>query len=280
MAITAQDVMDRMRWNIGGEIRDWSDDSLLTGRPATEVKGIATTFAPNLDILKRGVAAGKNMFIVREGPYWTNPPGIGSGQPTQQVLEASASYKAKKAFIDANNLVIVRLRGNWQRRAPDGQLVGLAKALGWERYYRPIPGMRPWVRENLFFQPPPATLRAVAQHVKQSLKVSGLRVAGDPNQQVTKVGLWHGLGGIPEARWIFAQPGVDLIIMGEPTWEFYPGAYSFDATTLGMKRPMIYTGHQASEEPGSGEVALWLKTFVSEVPVEHMPAGEPAHFIG
>ena len=78
MAITAQDVLDRMRWNIGGEIRDWSDDGLLAGKTTTEVKGIATTFSPNLDILKRGVAAGKNMFVVREGPYWINPPGYGS----------------------------------------------------------------------------------------------------------------------------------------------------------------------------------------------------------
>jgi hypothetical protein len=280
MAIVAQNVMDRMRWNIGGEIRDWSDDSLLNGKATTEVKGIATTFSPNLDTLRRGVATGKNMFIVREGPYWTNPPGKGSGQPNQAQLDASATYRAKRDFIEANSLVVVRLRENWQNRAPDGQLVGFAKALGWQQYYKPIAGVRPWVRDNNLFQPPSATLRAMAQHVKASLGVSGLRVAGDPNQRVTKVALWHGLGGIPEARRFFDQPGVDLIIMGEPTWEFYPGAYAFDAQTLGMKRPIIFTGHQASEEPGSGEVAAWLRTFITEVPVEWMPAREPAHFIG
>jgi len=42
-----------------------------------------------------------------------------------------------------------------------------------------------------------------------------------------------------------------------------------------MTKALILLGNEVSEEPGSGEVAAWLKTFVSEVPVEWLPAGEP-----
>jgi len=35
-------------------------------------------------------------------------------------------------------------------------------------------------------------------------------------------------------------------------------------------------GQQVSEEPGSGELATWLKSIVAEVPVEWIPAGEPS----
>ena len=38
---------------------------------------------------------------------------------------------------------------------------------------------------------------------------------------------------------------------------------------------LVLLGHEASEEPGCGEVAAWLKGFVPEVPVEWIPAGEP-----
>ena len=38
---------------------------------------------------------------------------------------------------------------------------------------------------------------------------------------------------------------------------------------------MIILGHDMSEEWGMEECARWLKTFITEVPVEFMPAGEP-----
>jgi hypothetical protein len=38
---------------------------------------------------------------------------------------------------------------------------------------------------------------------------------------------------------------------------------------------MVILGQEVSDEPGSGEVASWLKTFIPEVPIEWIPAGEP-----
>jgi hypothetical protein len=38
---------------------------------------------------------------------------------------------------------------------------------------------------------------------------------------------------------------------------------------------MIILGHAISEEAGMNNCAKWLKTFVTEVPVEFIPAGEP-----
>jgi hypothetical protein len=38
---------------------------------------------------------------------------------------------------------------------------------------------------------------------------------------------------------------------------------------------MIVLGQEVSEEPGCVEMAAWLKSFISEVPVEWIPTGEP-----
>jgi hypothetical protein len=38
---------------------------------------------------------------------------------------------------------------------------------------------------------------------------------------------------------------------------------------------MIILGHDMSEEAGMEASALWLKGFITEVPVEFMRAGEP-----
>jgi hypothetical protein len=280
MAVTAQQVYDRIKWNIGSDIRDWQGDVFLAGDPNTVVTGIMTTFQPNVNVLRQGVVSSKNLFIVRESPYWTRPGRQGSGQPTQAELDANATYKLKRDFITANKVVVLRLRQTWDARVPDGQLVGLAKALGWDKYYKPAVGQRPWATENAFFQPPPSTLKATAQYVKKSLGLNSIRVAGDPNQPITKVALYHGIGGIPEVRRLFDEPGVDLIIMGEPSWEFYSSSYALDAQAAGMKKAMIFTGHHASEEPGSDEMAAWLRSFVSEVPIEFRAGGEPTWMIG
>ena len=42
-----------------------------------------------------------------------------------------------------------------------------------------------------------------------------------------------------------------------------------------VSKGMILLGHAVSEEPASADVAAWLKTIVSEVPIQFIPAGEP-----
>jgi hypothetical protein len=44
--------------------------------------------------------------------------------------------------------------------------------------------------------------------------------------------------------------------------------YAQDAIAAGMKKALIVLGHVISEENGMSECARWLKTFVTEVPVE------------
>ena len=51
--------------------------------------------------------------------------------------------------------------------------------------------------------------------------------------------------------------------------------YAQDLIASGQKKGMIVLGHAISEEAGMANCAKWLKTFISEVPVEFVPAGEP-----
>jgi hypothetical protein len=52
--------------------------------------------------------------------------------------------------------------------------------------------------------------------------------------------------------------------------------YVADIVASGQQKGLILLGEQASQEPGCGEMAAWLRSFVSEVPVEHIPAGDPS----
>ena len=51
--------------------------------------------------------------------------------------------------------------------------------------------------------------------------------------------------------------------------------YVLDAASLGIPKGWIMLGHAVSEEAGMLEMAQWIRTFVSEVPVQLVKTGEP-----
>jgi hypothetical protein len=68
-------------------------------------------------------------------------------------------------------------------------------------------------------------------------------------------------------------PKADVFICGElREWEGVE--YIQDAIAAGQHKGMIVLGHVPSEDPGMTLCATWLKTFVTEVPVKWVPAGE------
>jgi putative NIF3 family GTP cyclohydrolase 1 type 2 len=282
MSITAQAVVERIQQQLGSRWKDsYGVDTFLAGKPETEVTGIVTAYAPTVEVLKKAVAGGKNLIISRESPYWARTPkpgggagGFGPGR-SDPKLDGNPTYQRKREYIESNNLVVYRLFTAWNARQPDQQLVGLAKALGWEKYYKPAGGI-PWGTNNGFFDIPPATLKETAQNIKKTLKSRSIRVGGDPNITVSRAALSHGMYWLTDLRQLMSDSNVNLLVVGEPQWENELSIYNFDLTAAGQKKGMIVLGQQASEDPGAGEMAAWLKTIVKEVPVEWIPAGDPS----
>lgn len=277
MALTAQQVVDQVQENLGVPWNNRTVDIFHSGRPDSPVSGIVTTYAPSLDVLRRAVAAKRNMVISRESPFWARGAALagrgGRGQAPES-MDKDPTYRLKREYMESSNLIVWRFAENWNARKQDGQLLGLARALRWERNYKPSGG-EPWAKGNGFFTLPPATLKETAQVIKRTLKMKSIRVIGDPNTKVTKAALSHGMYQVRDLEKHLEEPGVDLVVIGEPIeWEASP--YFADLVTSGQKKGLIVLGQEVSEEPGCGEMANWLKTFVKEVPVEWVPTGEPA----
>ena len=267
--ITAQQVIDRVRNNLGVPWKTPSVDVFHAGKPESQVTGIVTTWTPTLDVLRRAVAAKKNMIVTRESPYWLHetatPEFSGSGNaPNRETFTKDSTYQFKREFIEKNNLIIWRFFDNWNARAAGGQMRALVAALGWEKYQK----------KGAIFEIPSGSLLALAKSLQGRLKLKAPRVLGDPQAKVSGVAVTHGFLLVPALQQVLKEPGIDVVICGEPVeWEAHP--YFEDWITAGKGKGMIILGHEVSEEPGAGEVAVWLKTFLSEVPVEWMAAGEP-----
>jgi putative NIF3 family GTP cyclohydrolase 1 type 2 len=271
-AVTAQEVADRIRKNIGGDWKPDTVDTFKAGDPSTAVTRIVTTSLASLRVLNRAVNSGANLIITCEPTFYskadtpTPPVRRPFGQPADAPLPPPAPdpvFLAKDTFLKKHNLVVFRLSDHWRLRNPDPFAQGLADTLGWSKL----------AGDAKHISIPETSLEALVAHTKKALNSrGGLRVVGDPQLRVREVALLP--GSTPIQASIAALPGVDAIIAGEVReWESVE--YVRDTNDLGGKKALILTGRIVSEDPGMDLCAHWLKTIAPEVASTWISAGDP-----
>jgi putative NIF3 family GTP cyclohydrolase 1 type 2 len=271
--LTAQDVVKQIREHLGGDWPATGLDGFKAGNPETEVRGIATTAMATMEVLRQASKAGLNLIVTYEPTFFgaqdgaappTPAPG-GRGFGPAGVAADDPVYKAKKEFIEKNNVVVFRLRDHWQARKEDDLTAGLADSLGWAA--RRVPG------EVMMYDIPAATLEDTVALIRKKLNLrGGLRAVGDPKTRVRRVMLHPGLMSVA-TMWKYFDK-TDLLIAGEVReWECVP--YAADVNTAGGKKSLVTLGRVASEDPGMRACAAWLRTVVKGVPIQWVSAGDP-----
>jgi putative NIF3 family GTP cyclohydrolase 1 type 2 len=272
-AITAQEIVDRIKANLGVEWKAETVDSFKAGDPATAATGIVTTALATIAVLRQAVKAKANLVITCEPTFYaradsTTPPARrgGPGTASQQPPPPAPDpvFAAKRDFIEKNGLVVWRFSDHWRLRRPDPFAKGLIDALGWSGSTLDEPA-RASTRE--------IPLGALASHIKKKLNAQGgIRVVGDPRMNVRTIGVLP--GSTPIQASLEMLPGVDAIVAGEVReWESVE--YARDTVTAGGKKGLILLGRIVSEEPGMNVCAQWLKTLVPELTTTWISAGDP-----
>src|ERR1700677_3722436 len=140
---TAQEVIDRIKKNIGVDWKPDTVDTFKAGDPSTKVTRIATTSNASLDVLDRAVRLGANLIITSEPTFYSKadtptPPvrrPFGQAAPPPSTPPPPSPpdrvFSAKNEFLKKHNLVIFRLSDHWRLRNPDPFAQGLADTLGW-----------------------------------------------------------------------------------------------------------------------------------------------------
>jgi putative NIF3 family GTP cyclohydrolase 1 type 2 len=256
---TARQIVERIQKNVAVPWRTETVDTFKAGNPDTPVTGIATTFSATLDVLQRAVASGKNFIIAHEPTFYNH-------LDTTKDIEGDAVLAAKQSYIEKHGLVVFRFHDHWHARRPDGILTGMTETLGWDKYRSPD-------RPNLFIFPG-TSLEGLAKDIKDRLHIRTMRVIGDPTLKLTHVAFIPGAAGSIAQIRTLERDDVEALVIGE-TREWETVEYVRDAITEGKKKALVIMGHVPSEENGMQKCARWLKTFVPEVPIEFIPAGEP-----
>lgn len=258
---TAQQIIDRIKQNVGVPWTTPTVDTFKAGDPNEKVTGVAVTMMATMDVIKRAAAQGDNLVITHEPTFYSHQDATGT-------LEAQhdAVWADKEAFIKEHHMVVWRFHDHWHMHHPDGILKGMVDALGWNAY-------QDKTQPSLFVLPS-QSLAALASNVKAKLNIVAMRVVGDPQMQVTKVGLMPGAGGSPRQIQMLESNNVEVLFIGEvPEWETVE--YTDDAVTEGKHKALVLMTHIPSEQAGMDECATWIKTFVTGVPVSFVAAKQP-----
>ena len=255
--MTALEIIARVQQQLASQGITWREggrDTFKAGKPETAVRGIATSGMSTFDVLRRAAAAGKNLVITHEPTFYND-------RDVTATLQSDPVYVAKQRFIAEHDLVVWRFHDHAHMMRPDPLVAGSARALGWTPYASPA--------DPRVYILPETTLGDLAMAVARKLNDRGIRIVGDPAMKVSRVSLGPGYG-IPALT-----ATVEVAIGGEISESGSNTEYALDAASAGRPKGMIMLGHMMSEDHGMQEVADWLRTFLSGVPIAFVPAGEP-----
>ena len=255
--MTAQEIVTRIRQRLADQGISWRTETVDTfkaGNPETPVSGIATTGMATFSVLKRAAKAGRNFIITPEPTFYNH-------QDQTAAFEHDPTYQAKQRFIREQTLVVWRFHDHAHAIRPDPLVVGSARMLGWSSFASPT--------EPRIYVVPPTPLRELARDVARRLEGRAIRVAGDPDMKVTRIAMGPGYG-VPALTTSF-----DVSVGGEAPESGGNAEYVLDAAADGQPKGVIVLGHMMSEDWGMREVADWLRAFITDTPIDWVPAGEP-----
>ena len=213
------------------------EEGFRFGSPHVEVSGILVCFMATLDAIGHAAEEDCNLIIAHEDLFF--PYDFG-----QTKLQDSMTWTVNRARIEAlceHEITVIRAHGMLDRLCildVFGEVLGLPEPVVSEGYIR-------------IYDIPPTTVRELAADVKERVGLPLVRVVGDPQSTVKRVGApWGGLGLSVNVSFIesLLQHDPDVLIAGET--DDYAMRYVLDAGLA-----MIETSHSASENPGLRQFA-------------------------
>lgn len=245
-------------------------DGFKAGDPQKDCSGIATTCVLSPNVLNEAIQKGCNLIIVHEPSFFTH-------DDTTDWLSCNIVYEKLLQIISSHNMAVWRNHDHMHASPRDEIMIGVIKALGWEKYEDPN-AENLWAKVTI----PPTTLHDLVQHLKSCLHLSTGRVVGNPDAIVSHIAFcghifpsWNRQERDPTM--LACRDDIDVLIPGEIIdWTVVP--YIRDAAQFGINKALIQVGHFNLEEPGMQYMAEKLTTLVPELPVHFIPSGDPYYF--
>ncbi len=259
MEYTVNAIIDAIFKEVPGAPLPDTVDTIKAGSGTSAVTGIVTTFIATMGVLRKAVELGANFIITHEPTYYNHRDEV-------NWIANDPVYAAKRAFIDSHQLTIWRFHDHWHEYRPDGIDTGLVQLLDWGEYQDKD--------LSKLFHIPATSLADLARFFQDRLGIPHMRMVGPADLACRKVALM--VGSYPGEWQIrsLGEFGADVLVCGEASeWQVYE--YVRDANSAGLPKGLIVLGHERSEEPGMAYLATWLRERFPDLPITHVPAGDP-----
>jgi putative NIF3 family GTP cyclohydrolase 1 type 2 len=248
-APTIQQVIDLILKSVPGAPFPNTVDTIKAGDATQPVKGIVTTMFATIEVIEKAARLGANFIIAHEPTFYNH---------TDETawLKEDAVYQRKRALLEKHGIVVWRFHDAIHAHRPDGVLMGVLTALGWQQYYN--------AEHPLSVTIPKTTLQNIVTLAKDRLGISHVRIVGDLQDVCSRIVLIPGAAGGRMQMQALMKERPDLLMVGEVN-EWETSEYVRDLRQTGATTSLLVLGHIVSEEPG----LQWLKTWLQP----QLPAG-------
>ncbi len=278
-AVTAQEVVDRIKKNIGVEWKPDTVDTFKAGDPSAAVTGIVTTSLASLDVLGHAVKKGANFIVTSEPTFYSR-----ADTPTPPIprrfergpngtvvpLEPPPAASFGSGFQGQGRI--------HQEAQPYGVRLATTGACARPIRLRRDSAMRSAGRSS----PAPAIQRT-------GIPEASLEAVVDTCEEIVAVARRHahcGQSATGRAQgWISSGIDADSGVHRNASRGGFDycrrsarvgvGGIRARHDALGGKKALILIGRIVSEDPGMQVCAQWLKTIVPEVASTWVSAGDP-----
>jgi len=257
--VKAGEILDFIARRINLLPEDFPDGGFAFGSAEDEVRGILVTWLATMESLLAAIEKSLNLVICHERFYfqempqeflyrWTSPP-----DETPREDENHPSTRRRR-IVEDGCLTVLQIHYGLDRLCIFDDVASKID-LG-----RPVAGRG---YERVYQLPRQTTVRDLAWQVAEKLNFPSVRIAGNPNKMVQRIGnLWGGVALSSNRYWMRKQIefGAEAIVCGEADEQAM-----FFAKEYGV--PLIITAHAVSENIGLEHFASMLRQEFPNIPL-------------
>ena len=257
--LTVRQVIDLILADIPGAPFATTVDTIKTGNIDLPVKGIVSTMFATDAVIEKAIGLGANFIIAHEPTFYNHAD-------ETDWLKNDPVFLFKKDLLDKHGIVVWRFHDYWHSHRPDGILMGVLTALGWDKFYN--------AGEPQIVTVPAMSLEEIVKKARRQLGSDKMKMIGDLSQSCQRIVLSPGAAGGRAQIAVLQKYNPDLLIVGELN-EWETSEYIRDARYQGAKMSLLVLGHSVSEEPGMQWLVSWLQPKVPGIRITHLPSGDP-----
>ena len=234
-------------------------DVLKAGDEEKEVKKVAVTMFPTINVIKEASKWGADLLIVHEPLYFNGK---------EEVDETDKVAMLKKKLVEESGLTIIRYHDHPHYTVPDiiaeGEFIemDLSGRLESTEYFDLA----------RFHLDKPITAYDLAKLIEDKLNVKHVRICGERNKPSKTISSVFGSGGVVAFDELKREES-EIVLVGE-TCEWAYGEYARDAAQLGINKSLLILGHVGSERDGMKYTKRILEKMHPELDIKYIECDE------